>query len=224
LSEVHSATQTGALMSVIGLPMIALGCVAPRFTALVTRIGGRGILWIGLAMLLADCLLMVGVMSKNTPDIYLLPSLALTGGFIAFTAVGLAVAGFANVPVRRISNARTIYFGARQLGNSLGISLGIILLDHRQALHSARLFESYFLRDRSNEPVTAVWSVSSMTAKFGRGVLDQAALLSYQDMFVAVAACGLLTMLCVWLLPASGKKTVAKARPSAVAMAIEEAL
>ena len=224
LSEVHSATQCGLLMSVIGLPMIALALVAPRFAGLVARLGGRVILSMAMVMLLLDCGLMVLVMTNDTPDILLLPSLVLTGCFIFFAAVGLALAGFAKVPVRRISNARTIYFGARQLGNSLGISLGIILLDRRQALHSTRLLESFFSRDRSAQTAQFSWSVSAITAKFGHGVLSQAILLSYQDMFVAVALCGLFTMLCVFLLPASGRKTAAAAQSSAAALAIEEAL
>jgi DHA2 family multidrug resistance protein len=223
-SEVHSAAQCGLMMSVVGLPMIALGLVAPHFTAMVTRLGGRVVLWIGLSMLLADCGLMVLVMTKDTPDLYLLPSLMLTGAFIYFTAVGLALAGFAGVPVRRISNARTIYFGARQLGNSLGISVGIILLDRRQEMHSERLLESYFLRDHAAQPANFTWSVSAITEKFGHNVLGQAVLLSYQDMFVAVAAVALLTMLCVFLLPASKGQASTAAQTTSTAMAVEDAL
>lgn len=200
LSEVHSAFQTGMLLSISGLPMVALALAAPRFVQMVTRIGGHAVLTVGLLLQILSAILIVPAFTSDTPDIYLVPSLLLTGTFIFFTAVGLAVAGFAAIPIRRISNARTLYFGARQLGNSLGISLGIVLLDRREALHSQRLLESWFLRNRTlaagSLPGTAVGM-----RQFGSAVLHQATLLAYQDMFIAIIAVCVLTMACVWLLP-----------------------
>lgn len=201
--EVHSAFQAGCLLSVVGIPMVGLGLVAPHFVAMVGRWGGRKVLTIGLLLQILSAAVMIPLMTGDTPDVYLLPSLALSGAFIFFTAVGLAVAGFAQVPIRRISNARTLYFGARQLGNSIGISLGIVLLDRRQAFHSQRLLESFFLHNRSSlaaAPDPARQSGSQVLAK---AVLHQSLVLSYQDMFVAVIAVCLVALVCAWMLPAS---------------------
>jgi hypothetical protein len=145
----------------------------------------------------------------------LLPALVLGGLFIAVTAVGLAVAGFAGIQTRRISNARTIYFGARQLGNSIGISLGVILLDRRQAFHSQRLFESYFLNNRTALAGVQYLDRQSEIKTFGKLVLRQASILSYQDMFVAIALVAVFTLICTQLLP--GKKKVDRAAETGIA-------
>jgi MFS family permease len=207
-AETHSAFQTGCLISVMGLPMLGLALIAPFYTRIVEKLGGRVILRIGITLEIASAGIMILVITSDTPDLYLLPALALGGLFIAVTAVGLAVAGFAGIQPRRISNARTIYFGARQLGNSIGISLGVILLDRRQAFHSQRLFESYFLNNR-----TALTSVHYLDRQaevkaFGKLVLREASILSYQDMFVAIALVAVFTLICTQLLP--GKKKVSQ--------------
>jgi EmrB/QacA subfamily drug resistance transporter len=205
--EAHSAFQTGCLLSVVGIPMVGLGLIAPHFVEMVGRWGGRKVLTIGLGLQILSAALMIPLMTSDTPDIYLLPSLALSGAFIFFTAVGLAVAGFALVPIRRISNARTLYFGARQLGNSIGISLGIILLDRRQAFHSQRLLESFFLRNRSSLAASPDMSMQSNVQELGKAVMHQSLVLSYQDMFAAVIAVSLIAMACAWMLSGSTPST-----------------
>lgn len=201
--ENHSAFQTGCLLSVVGLPMVGLALLAPHFVEFVGRWGGRKVLSIGLGLQILSAALVIPLMTSDTPDVYLLPSLALSGAFIFFTAVGLAVAGFARVPIRRISNARTLYFGARQLGNSIGISLGIVLLDRRQAFHSQRLLESFFLRNRSSLGAAPDLAAQPSVQDFGKAVMHQSLVLSYQDMFVAVIAVCLLAVACAWMLPGS---------------------
>jgi EmrB/QacA subfamily drug resistance transporter len=207
LSEVHSATQAGCLLSVVGIPMVALAVIAPKFVKMVQILGGRNMLLIGLSLQVLSSAWVIRQLTGNTPDIDLLPSLVLSGGFIFFTAVGLAVAGFAKVPLRKISNARTLYFGARQLGNSIGISLGTALLDRRQAFHSQRLLESYFLENRSTivtQPVLP--TVPSMQA-LSKAVMQQASVLSYQDMFLAAGIVAAIAMGCACFLPGSRQQT-----------------
>jgi EmrB/QacA subfamily drug resistance transporter len=220
-AETHSAFQTGCLISVMGLPMFGLALVAPHYTRIVDKLGGRAILRIGLTLEIASALIMILVITSDTPDLYLLPALVLGGLFIAVTAVGLAVAGFAGVQSRRISNARTIYFGARQLGNSIGISLGVILLDRRQAFHSQRLFESYFLNNRAALAGAQSLDRQAAIKAFGRLVLRQASVLSYQDMFVAIAIVAAFTLLCTQLLPAKKKAAQSVEPIGAPAMAEE---
>jgi EmrB/QacA subfamily drug resistance transporter len=201
LSEIHSAFQAGYLLSVIGLPMFGLAMIAQYFIRMVQKLGGRAILLIGLSLEVLSAGLMVLLMTGDTPDIYLLPSLAFSGAFIFFTAVGLAVAGFANIPIRRISNARTLYFGARQLGNSIGISLGVVLLDRRQAFHSQRLLESFFLHNHSSLASPPHLGMQPGVQEFGNTVMRQASILAYQDMFVAIAIVSVVTIACTCLLP-----------------------
>jgi EmrB/QacA subfamily drug resistance transporter len=214
-AETHSAFQTGCLISVMGLPMLGLALTAPLYTRMVEKLGGRVILRIGLALEIVSAGIMILVITSDTPDTYLLPALVLGGLFIAVTAVGLAVAGFAGIQTRRISNARTIYFGARQLGNSIGISLGVILLDRRQAFHSQRLFESYFLNNRTALAGVQYLDRQSEIKTFGKLVLRQASILSYQDMFVAIALVAVFTLICTQLLP--GKKKVDRAAETGIA-------
>jgi len=206
LTEDHSAFQTGCLMSIIGIPMVLLGAQAPRFAQLVQRFGGRAVLQVGLVMQIVSSALIVLFITEDTPDVYLLIPLALSGAFIFFTAVGLALAGFASIAARRISNARTLYFGARQLGNSIGISLGIVFLDRREAFHSQRIMETFFWRDRSSlfnvpDPMQAIGARS-----FGASVLTQASVLSYQDFYIVIALVAAVAYLCAWLLPGPSKK------------------
>jgi len=206
LVEDHSAFQTGYLMAIIGIPMVLLGTQAPRFAQFVQRIGGRTVLQIGLGMQMLSSALVVLFMTEDTPDAYLIIPLLLSGAFIFFTAVGLALAGFASIATRRISNARTLYFGARQLGNSIGISLGIILLDRREAFHSQRLMEAFFLRNRSGLLGVPDSTQAVEAHRFGASVLTQASILSYQDFYVVIAAVCAVAFVCAWLLPSPAKK------------------
>lgn len=204
-SAQHSATQTGLLLSIVGVPMIALALIAPRFVTMVQKLGGRTILTAGLLLQILSSTLLIATLTSDTPDLYLAPVLALSGAFIFFTAVGLAVAGFAQIPVRRISNARTLYFGARQMGNSLGISLALILLDRREAFHSQRLSEAHFLRNRWLLSSIPNLSSQSSMQSFGKSVLQQATILSYRDLFVAIIIVALVTMAATFLLPRNRK-------------------
>jgi len=206
-AEDHSAFQTGSLMALIGVPMVLLATQAPRFAAMVQKLGGRKVLCMGLAMQIVSSLIFIRWMSEDTPDVYWIIPLMLSGAFIFFDAVGLALAGFASIAPRRISNARTLYFGARQLGNSLGISLGIILLDRREAFHSQRLLESYFTRD-SSVLMRVADPFQALSAKaFGKVVALQSSILSYQDFYVAILVVSVLTMLCTLSFPAKKRRS-----------------
>jgi MFS family permease len=213
LGEDHSACQTGYLMAIIGIPMVLLAIVVPRFAKMVQVLGGATVLQMGLAMQIIASVLMVVFMSSDTPDAYLILPQALSGAFIFFDAVGLALAGFANISVRRISNARTLYFGARQLGNSLGISLGIILLDRREAFHSQRLLETLFERNRTTLYHLPSWQTALGAKSMGNVILHQATILSYQDMFFVIAVVAGIAFVCAWLLP-SPKRQKASATAS----------
>lgn len=206
LGENHSAFQTGYLMAIIGVPMVLLAMIAPRFAAMVKALGGAKVLQMGLVMQIVASVLMIVFMSSDTPDAYLILPQVLMGSFIFFDAVGLALAGFATTKVRRISNARTLYFGARQLGNSLGISLGIILLDRREAFHSQRILETMFARSRSALEQLPDWNTALGARQIGDAVLRQATILSYQDMFFAIAVVAAITFVVAWLLPAPQRK------------------
>ncbi|MDR3723743.1 MAG: MFS transporter [Terracidiphilus sp.] len=210
LTEDHSAFQTGYLMAIIGIPMVLFATQAPRFAQLVQRLGGRVVLQIGLSLQILSSALIVLFISEDTPDIYLVIPLALSGAFIFFTAVGLALAGFAGIAPRRISNARTLYFGARQLGNSLGISLGIILLDRREAFHSQRILENFFGRNRSALPNAPDAMQLAEAKSFGASVLTQAGVLSYQDFYVVIAVLASAAFICAWMLPGPRKTKAAQ--------------
>ena len=200
-SETHSATQCGAMLSIIGIPMVLLAILAPFYVRFVGRVGGRIAIGTGLLLEGISALLFVRYLSNDTPDIYLALPLFLSGAFIAITAVGLALAGFASVPVRRISNARTLYFGARQLGNSLGISLGVVLLDRCEVMHSQRLFEGFFTRNHASISMPIDVVMRGSTRALAKAVSRQSVLLSYQDFYVAILVVVALTLAALFLLP-----------------------
>jgi DHA2 family multidrug resistance protein len=102
----------------------------------------------------------------------------------------------------------------RQFGASLGVALLAILLDHRETLHSSRLFEH--LQRGADVATASLASRSANAIAHGYGSLDsqglalaqlvkaareQAATLSYADAFLFMALIGIIALSLVPIIP-----------------------
>jgi hypothetical protein len=122
--------------------------------------------------------------------------------FMGLMIPGLSLAAFAKMDNRTISNARTLYYGVRELGVSFGVTLTDVLVDRRTTLHSQRLFESAF---SSSAPTQASYG------PLAEAVMRQALVLSYQDVFFALGMIALFTCFLLPLLPVPQKRVPAAA-------------
>ena len=99
---------------------------------------------------------------------------------------------------KHASSARAIYYGARQLGASLGVTAVVALIDRRATLHSSRLIEAFFSRNLSILGV----SVDANNARHMAGLITkQSLILTFADVFYAMAALAAMMLLFLPLLP-----------------------
>lgn len=99
------------------------------------------------------------------------------------------------------SSARAIYYGARQLGASLGVTLVVLLIDRRAAFHSSRLIDSLFSRNLTTLGVTTDPQTALAARRLAGAVLKQSLVLTYADVFYAMAALAAVTLFFLPLLP-----------------------
>ena len=111
----------------------------------------------------------------------------------------LARAAFARVAAHHSSSARAIYYGARQLGAILGVSLAVILIDRREAFHSSRLIDGLFSRNLSTIGVAPGNTLA--VRKLASALARQSLVLTYAEVFYAMAALSAVTLLFLSLLP-----------------------
>jgi len=195
--ETHSALQTGLLMSINGAAVVFIMWNIPLVVRMLIRFGGRKVIFVSLVLQMLSMLLLVQSVTSDTPDRYLWIPLLLSGAAMGIMIPCLSLTAFAKMDVQVMSNARTLYYGIREIGVSFGVTLTDVLVDRRTALHSERLFGEVFSRGNISH---AVYPGVAGT------VMEQALVLSYQDVFVAVGAVALLTCFLLPLLPAPPKR------------------
>jgi MFS transporter, DHA2 family, multidrug resistance protein len=117
----------------------------------------------------------------------------------------------------KLLDAVSIYMTFRQLGASLGVALLNILLDHRETLHSARLFEHLHRDGAGARAWLATQSANEMTrggyssfdshmmalGQLAAAARQQAATLSYADAFGFMALIGVVALCAISVVPAS---------------------
>ena len=104
------------------------------------------------------------------------------------------------------SSARAIYYGARQLGASLGVTLVVALIDRRTTLHSSRLIDALFSRNLSTLGVSIdVTNARRVAALVSR----QSLVLTFADVFFVMAAFAAMTLFFLLLLPSAAATVVA---------------
>jgi len=198
--ETHSALQTGLLMSINGAAVVFIMWNIPLVVRMLMRFGGRKVIFVSLILQMLSMLLLVQSVTSDTPDRYLWLPLILSGAAMGIMIPCLSLTAFAKMDVQVMSNARTLYYGVREIGVSIGVTLTDVLVDRRTALHSQRLLDDLF--SKGNISPAAYPGVAG-------GVMKQALVLSYQDVFVAVGTVALFTCFLLPLLPAPPKRAVA---------------
>ncbi len=198
--ETHSALQTGIIMSLNGIAIVATMWNVPFIVKMMLRFGGRKVVFTALLFQVTAMFLFMRNMTSDTPDRYLWAPLILTGMFMGTMVPGLALAAFAKMDNQAMSNARTLYYCVRELGVSFGVTLTDVLIDRRTTLHSARLLESAFRHGLP--PHTSLVSLSE-------AVRRQALVLSYQDVFFVMGVLAVITCCSLLLLPPAPKRVPA---------------
>ena len=208
--ESHSALQTGELMSISGVTGIAMLLIVPSLAKAIIKVGGKAVMAFAPFVQMVSMGWLGHIITGDTPDRNLWMPLALEGIFVGIAVPTLALAAFIRMEDRHASSARAIYYGARQLGASLGVTAVVALIDRRATLHSSRLIESLFSRDLS------ILGVSIDPTNAGRVaglITKQSLVLTFADVFYAMAALSAVMLLFLPLLPSLAVSAPMKANP-----------
>lgn len=203
--ESHSALQTGLLMSISGIGGILMLMLTPRLVWLIGKIGGKAVLAFSLLVQMIAMSWLGHITVGDTPDRDLWLPLLLNGIFVGISVPGLAVAAFIRMDDAHASNARAIYYGARQLGASLGVTFVVALIDRRATLHSSRLIDALFSKNLSVLGV-ALGPANAMRA--AGLVKKQSLVLTFADVFYVMAAFAAVMLLLLPILPSASAPVV----------------
>jgi EmrB/QacA subfamily drug resistance transporter len=205
--ESHSALQTGVLLGIssagAALSLWLLQYVQP----LVKHLGSRLILAIAFLTAMISEFLFAHFLTPDTPDYMLWIPLFLNGVFIALSVPTLGGAAFALVAEQETSSARAIFYGLRQFGTSIGVTLAVVLIDRRSSLHSGRLLEAFFGRSLSVISQNTEFTPEALKA-LESVIRKQSLVLSFADIFNVMGVVAGLSLLAIPLLP-SAKPTIA---------------
>jgi DHA2 family multidrug resistance protein len=212
-AHTYSATQTGQIICVYAL---AAAAARPLVVPLVARLGQRKTIALALVMLIASMLVFQHYLTTGTSVGYYMLPLTLYALCLAplLSAIGSGVVSRV-AQKEKLLDAVSIYMTFRQLGASLGVALLNILLDHRETLHSARLFERLHRDDAGTRGWLATQGANAIT-RGGHSIADshmmalgqlagaarqQAATLSYADAFGFMALIGIVALCTVSIIP-----------------------
>jgi len=219
--ESHSALQTGALLSFGAIGALLTLWALQHLQPLTKRLGSRFILTLGFLTAMISELMFAHFLTADTPDYLLWIPLLLNGVFIALSVPTLGGAAFALVTEQETSSARAIFYGLRQFGTSVGVTIAAILVDRRSSLHSGRLLEGFF--NRSLASISQSSEFSSEGLKAFEGVIRrQSLVLSFSDVFYVMAGIAAISLLTIPLLPIP--KTVGPATSAADATGVSATL
>lgn len=160
--------------------------------------------------------------SQSTPpDHYLWLLILLNGIFIALSVPTPSLAAFAGVQNENVSTARTIYYGARQFGASIGVTCATLLIDRRLTFHTARLLDSFINRNLGVVDMNEALAVSDA---IHASIRKQAFVLAYADVFYVMAWIAFLTIFLTPLLPRMKRAAAAteSASPASQSLSHEE--
>lgn len=211
-SQPLSATQTGRVMAVYALTAAA---VRPLVVGIVARHGQRKTICGALACLIASMLLINRVLTTDTPAYYFYLPLVLYGFCLSALLPAVGSGTVAKIEQQKLLDGVSLYMTFRQFGAALGVALITILVERRETLHSARLFDH--LRASSQVVQNWVTTTSNMVAlRGGYSALKsqdlatkllaeaggrEAATLAYADAFLFMALIGFAALCLVPIIP-----------------------
>jgi MFS transporter, DHA2 family, multidrug resistance protein len=211
-SHTLSATQTGQTIAVYALTAAA---VRPLMVGVIARLGQRKAICCALFMLIVSMLLFSRFLTTGTPPSYFYLPLILYALCLAPLLPAVGSGTVARIEQNKLLDGVSLYMTFRQFGASLGVALLTILIERRETLHSARLFEHL----QSTGERTSTWLTTVASALISRGGYsmvesqhmatklladegaDQAAALAYADAFMFMAAVGVVALCLVPIIP-----------------------
>ena len=211
-SQSLSATQTGRVMAVYALTAAA---ARPLVVGIVARFGQRKTICGALVCLIASMLLINRFMTTDTPAYYFYLPLVLYAFCLSALLPAVGSGTVAKIEQQKLLDGVSLYMTFRQFGAALGVAVITILVEWRETLHSARLFDH--LRASSDVVQNWVTTASNMiAARGGYSALKshdvatkllaevggrEAATLAYADAFLFMAVIGFVTLCLVPIIP-----------------------
>jgi MFS transporter, DHA2 family, multidrug resistance protein len=211
-SQPMSATQTGRVMAVYALTAAA---VRPLIVGVVAHYGQRKTICGALACLIASMLLINRFLTTDTPAYYFYLPLILYALCLSSLLPSVGSGTVARIEQQKLLDGVSLYMTFRQFGAALGVAVITILVERRETLHSARLFDHL----RASSQVVQNWMTTAsnvVAAHGGYSVLKshdvatrllaeiggrEAATLAYADAFLFMALVGFITLCLVPIIP-----------------------
>jgi DHA2 family multidrug resistance protein len=208
----RSATQTGQVMCIYALT--AAG-IRPLMVGLIARLGQRKTIALAMLMLLASMTLFNRLLTADTPVGYLVIPLLLYACCLSPLLPAVGSGTVAKIEQNKLLDGVSLYMTFRQFGASLGVALLTILISRRESLHSSRLFEHV----QAGSPLSRAWlstAANLLRAQGGYTRIEahdaalaalahtgarQAAVLSYADGFLFMAAVAAATLCLIPVIP-----------------------
>jgi DHA2 family multidrug resistance protein len=211
-SQPLSATQTGRVMAVYALTAAA---VRPLVVGVVARFGQRKTICGALVCLIASMLLISRFLTTDTPAYYFYLPLILYALCVSCLLPSVGSGTVARIEQRNLLDGVSLYMTFRQFGAAIGVAVLTILVERRETLHSARLFDHL----RASSQVVQNWMTTASDAIVARGGYStlkshqiatkllaevggrEAATLAYADAFLFMAVIGIITLCLVPIIP-----------------------
>lgn len=200
-----SATQTGRIMCIYAL---TAACIRPLVTPAIARFGARKVISFAFLALIAAMLTAWRLMTVQTPPVFYALPLVLYAFCLAPMLSAIGSGAVSKLPGPSQLDAVAIYMSFRQFGAALGITFVTTLLNWRETLHSARLFEALGPHNVSR----AGWLANITQSVMARGgeppimarqmalallsseTVRQTDTLAYADAFLCMAGVGILAL------------------------------
>ena len=191
----YNALETGQVIFLMGVPAFLLMPVIPL---LIRVVDIRIAVGTGLALMAASCLVNTSLTAESAGEAFTAGQL-LRGVGMILTMLFLNQATIASVSKEDAGDASGIFNAARNLGGSFALAALASFQDQRMSLHSRRMEETLWANDPRLQDYLA-----GMTRTFGQmdaalqslagTIQQQAFIMTYNDIFLAMALATLATL------------------------------
>jgi DHA2 family multidrug resistance protein len=207
-----SAAETGAVMCVYALCAAA---VRPAVVPIIANFGQRKVIIGAVVALIASMLILSWLLATQTPRFYYALPMMLYACCLSALLPGVGSGTVARIEQNKLLDGVSLYMTFRQFGASLGVALLTVLIDRRETLHSARLFQHL----QAAGSTTAPWlarAADIVTVRAGLSPHDaapaatallrevsarQSETLASADAFLFMACVGVIALCLVPLIP-----------------------
>jgi DHA2 family multidrug resistance protein len=194
---------------------LTAAAVRPAIVGIVARFGQRKTICGALVCLIASMLLINRFMTTGTPPYYFYLPLVLYALCVCALLPSVGSGTVARIEQQKLLDGVSLYMTFRQFGAALGVAVLTILVERRETLHSARLFDHL----RVSSEMMQNWMTTAaniVTTRGGYSALQsqqiatkmlaavggrEAATLAYADAFLFMAVIGIITLCLVRIIP-----------------------